>query len=110
MRESESETRDIDFVTINKRDASVHRIVWAKLFTLMLLLPGEVGAVDGRVSAACANDYLAYCSKHDPDGPGVRHCMRAVGPRLSPSCVNALIAAGEVSKTEVSRRARASGR
>ncbi len=30
--------------------------------------------------------------------------MRAVGYRLSKSCLNALVAAGEVSKTEVARR------
>jgi hypothetical protein len=80
------------------------------ILALTLIIPGEVGAVDSRVSAACANDYLAHCSKHDPDGPGVRRCMRAAGPRLSPTCVNALIDAGEVSKEEVARRARASSR
>jgi hypothetical protein len=88
----------------------VLRIASAGVLAMMLIVPGEAGAVDGRVSAACANDYLAYCSKHDPDGPGVRKCMRAVGSRLSANCVNALIAAGEVSKTEVARRSRASNR
>jgi hypothetical protein len=48
---------------------------------------------------------LAYCSQHDPDGRGVRQCMRANGLKLSTACVNALIAAGEVSKREVARRA-----
>jgi hypothetical protein len=86
----------------------VLRIFPVSFLIVMLVIPGEAGAVDGRVSAACANDYLAYCSKHDPDGPGVRRCMRAAGPRLSPTCVNALIDAGEVSKAEVARRARAS--
>jgi hypothetical protein len=51
-----------------------------------------------RVQMACANDYMAYCSQHDPDGPGVRQCMRANGLKLSKGCVSALIAAGEVSK------------
>jgi hypothetical protein len=54
---------------------------------------------------ACASDYYAYCSQHDPDGPGVRRCMRANGLKLSNSCVSALVAAGEVSKEEVARRA-----
>ena len=61
--------------------------------------------VDGRVQAACERDYFAYCSQHDPDGPGVRRCMRANGLKLSMTCINALIAAGEVSRAEVARRA-----
>ncbi len=65
----------------------------------------HAGAVDGRVRSACADDYLAYCSQHDPDGPGTRRCMRANGLKLSQACINALVAAGEVSKREVSRRA-----
>jgi hypothetical protein len=71
----------------------------------LILLATDVGAVDGRVSSACASDYLAYCSQHDPDGPGTRRCMRANGLKLSQACVNALVAAGEVSKREVARRA-----
>ena len=72
---------------------------------LMFLL-AAARAVSPGVEAACASDYLAYCSKHDPDGPGVRQCMRANGLRLSAKCVNALIEAGEVSGQEVARRAR----
>jgi hypothetical protein len=70
-----------------------------------ILLAGNAGAVDARVSSACASDYLSYCSQHDPDGPGTRRCMRANGLKLSQACVNALVAAGEVSKREVARRA-----
>lgn len=64
----------------------------------------QASAVSLSVQLACATDYYAYCSKHDPDGPGVRGCMRAAGPKLSNRCVNALIGAGEVSKAEVERR------
>lgn len=71
----------------------------------LILLAADAGAVDGRVSSACAGDYFAYCSQHDPDGPGTRRCMRANGHKLSKACVNALVAAGEVSKREVARRA-----
>lgn len=62
------------------------------------------GAVDARVRSACTSDYLAYCSQHDPDGPGVRKCMRANGLKLSAGCISALVAAGEVSKGETVRR------
>ena len=75
----------------------------------LALLATQAGAASARVQAACASDYLAYCSQHPTEGPGVRACMRANGIKLSKGCVDALIAAGEVSKAEVDRRA-ASGR
>jgi hypothetical protein len=76
----------------------------------LALLTTQAAAVSASVQSACASDYLAYCSRHDPDGPGVRRCMRANGLKLSRACVDALIAAGEVSKSEVDRRAAAAGR
>ena len=70
----------------------------------VLLSAPPAFATSARVTMACASDYLAYCSKHPTEGPGVRQCMRANGPRLSQQCVKALVAAGEVSKSEVQRR------
>ena len=67
-----------------------------------------VGAVDARIEAACSNDYFAHCAQHDPEGRAVRRCMRANGEKLTPSCIDALVAAGEVSKNEVARRSRKS--
>lgn len=58
-------------------------------------------AVGFRTQMNCASDYYAYCSQHAPGSAGVRKCMRAVGPKLSKACINALIADGEVSKAEV---------
>ena len=62
-------------------------------------------AVSLSVKRNCAGDYLSYCSQHGIGGKAVRQCMRKNGHRLSKRCVNALVAAGEVSKAEVSRRA-----
>jgi len=70
----------------------------------LIALAGAANAVSLRVQMACASDYLAYCSKHPTEGPGVRQCMRANGHKLSSSCISALVAAGEVSKAEVARR------
>jgi hypothetical protein len=67
----------------------------------------DANAVSARVKFACARDYLAHCRAFRPDTPEVRHCMRGVGARLSPRCVNALVASGEVSQREVARRAAA---
>jgi len=74
----------------------------------LLLSLAEASAHDSRVRSACASDYLTYCSEHDPDGPGVRKCMRANGRKLSTACLNALVAAGEVSKKEIAKRSQPS--
>lgn len=70
----------------------------------LITLAGAANAVSLRVQMACASDYFAYCSKFPTEGPQVRQCMRVNGHKLSQSCINALIAAGEVSKAEVARR------
>ncbi len=87
------------------RNASTYRIL-AAAFTLAagLLPASQAGAVSASVRYACAGDYLANCSSFAPDSAETRKCMRAVGYRLSRGCVNALVAAGEVSKSEVARR------
>jgi hypothetical protein len=68
---------------------------------------GQAGAVSLSVQYACMGDYFRYCSQHDPDGPGVRACMSANGHKLTKTCVNALVKAGEVSQAEVNRRSAA---
>ena len=64
----------------------------------------QASALSMSVQMACASDYYALCSQHDPFGSGVRACMRANGLKLSNGCVIALIGAGEISKGEVDRR------
>lgn len=76
-----------------------------------LVLPfSEAGAVSPAVKKACANDYFAHCSMHPVDTPQLRKCMRAVGRNLSPVCINALVAAGEVSNKDLKRYKSASAR
>ncbi len=67
--------------------------------------PSASNAASQKVQLACADDFFAYCSGHDPASKGARKCMRTNGAKLSPGCVGALIEAGEVSKKEVARRA-----
>lgn len=69
-----------------------------------LTVAGQTGATSLAVKMACAQDYYAHCSQHSPDSPGVRKCMRAVGRNLSSGCINALVAAGEVSKSVVEKK------
>ena len=61
-------------------------------------------AASGSVERACAADYFSYCSQHDPDSAATRSCMKSNGSRLSQRCVNALVAAGEVSKADTERK------
>lgn len=67
-------------------------------------------AVSFAVQRACMADYFAYCSQHSVGSQSLRRCMSNNGANLSARCVNALIAAGEVSKAEVARRSAAIGR
>ncbi len=73
-------------------------------FLTAALCATSAGAVSLHVKLACSRDYFAYCSQFSPGSPEVRQCMRAAGEKLSTRCVDALVDAGEVSLTEVSRR------
>jgi len=68
-------------------------------------LTATAHAASLAVELACASDYYAYCSKYDSDSQAARSCMDRNGSKLSHRCVNALVRAGEVSKSEVKRRA-----
>jgi len=93
--------------TASKSRAAVAAIM---AFAAVIVPATQAGAVSLRVTMACANDYFAYCSKHDPDGAAVRGCFRSNGPKLSKGCIDALVAAGEVSKSEVERRSAEAGK
>jgi hypothetical protein len=77
--------------------------------SMIAAVASQASAASLAVELACAADYYSYCSQHDPDGPGVRTCMRANGPKLSNRCIKALVAAGEVSKSEVESRTASKG-
>jgi hypothetical protein len=61
------------------------------------------------VQKACAKDYKQHCGQYGIETEALRLCMDRAGQRLTKTCVNALVAAGEVSKQEVEQRKR-SGR
>jgi adenylate kinase len=61
------------------------------------------------VQKACANDYKRHCGQYGIETEALRLCMDRAGQRLTKTCVDALVADGEVSKQEVERRKR-SGR
>ncbi|MCC7253703.1 MAG: hypothetical protein IT540_17735 [Hyphomicrobium sp.] len=88
-----------------ERAMTKFRTILAAAITLgTLTASGQAGAVSLAVKMACATDYYAHCSQHDPNSPGVRKCMRAVGKNLSSRCINALVAAGEVPKSVIEKK------
>ncbi|WP_291172027.1 hypothetical protein [Hyphomicrobium sp.] len=89
-------------ITLAAKSATV-RAAFAAI-ALMGLHTTQASAVGLGVKLACAADYYSYCSHHPVGSAGVRQCMRSHGEHLSKRCVNALVAAGEVSRTEVDRR------
>src|SRR3954453_23252718 len=75
------------------------------LIALALLLGvSDASAVGWKTQLNCASDYYAYCSQYQVGSQEVRQCMRRSGPKLSKACIDALIADGEVSRTEVEKR------
>jgi hypothetical protein len=76
----------------------------AAMMGAFFIVPSGADAASLRVKLACSKEYYAFCSQFSSDSPQVRSCMRAAGERLSPRCLNALIAEGEVSQEEVAAR------
>ena len=72
--------------------------------TAFLLSASGASAIGFLTQMSCASDYYAYCSQFQVGSQELRVCMRRVGPKLSKSCLNALIADGEVSKAEVEKK------
>lgn len=56
------------------------------------------------VQNACVSDYKAHCGEYGIETEALRVCMDRAGRQLTKACVDALVAAGEVSEQEVERR------
>lgn len=91
--------------TMSRSSATRLAVAAALIAGNLIAGAGAANAASLRVQLACASDYFSYCSQYPSEGAKVRQCMRVNGHKLSSSCVSALIAAGEVSKAEVARRA-----
>ena len=52
----------------------------------------------------CAEAYRKYCSEYGLESAALRNCMDRNGRALPHNCVEALVDAGEVSRSEVERR------
>jgi hypothetical protein len=52
----------------------------------------------------CADAYHKYCGEYGLESAALRNCMDRNGRALPHNCIEALIDAGEVSRSEVERR------
>ena len=81
------------------------------LFTLGLLAysaaAAEADSYSKAVQQSCASDYKKYCGEYGLESTGLRGCMDRNGNSLSKTCVQALVASGQVSQAEVDRRKKA---
>ena len=82
----------------------IHTILAAAVALSALASTANAGQISLGVKLACAADYRAHCSQHAVGSPGVQKCMRAVGLGLSRGCLDALAAAGYVSKSKIERK------
>jgi hypothetical protein len=85
----------------------MYRTYWIAL-AFTVALSQQAGAVSEKVRKVCRDDYMAHCNTFAVGSEELRTCMRKAGRKLSRSCVDALVEAGEISRKEVEQR-RASG-
>jgi hypothetical protein len=87
---------------------SLHMAI-ACVSVLCLAGPALAGTPDitQAVSQNCRWDYHNYCNEYGLGSPLLTYCFRNNGAKLSKGCVNALIAAGDVSKSYVQARRKA---
>jgi hypothetical protein len=78
-------------------------------FLLVVLSAGSVLAqhtYSDAVQRACANDYKQHCREYGIESEALRLCMDRAGQKLTQTCVDALVADGEISKQQVEARKR----
>ncbi|MDX2257829.1 MAG: hypothetical protein NW205_02830 [Hyphomicrobiaceae bacterium] len=63
----------------------------------------QAQAVSDRVKVACSGDYKRFCNGYQVGSASLRNCMRSAGKNLSHVCVRALVDAGEVPRSVLSK-------
>jgi hypothetical protein len=87
-----------------------NRIAFLAAFTAISGLTYQAQSapnITQAVSNECRSDYHNFCSEYGIGSPLLNYCFRNNGAKLSRGGVNALIAAGDVSKAYVQARRRA---
>ena len=91
-----------------------HRVMLLAAFAVAIGF-GQVAhaqsvTVNKAVQDACQWDYDKFCNQYGIGTDLLDMCFRQNGPNLSKSCVDALIAAGDVSKEYVDQQKKLLGR
>lgn len=75
------------------------RLAAAVALAALALGTGSAGALSNKVKNACSNDYYKFCPSHPVGSTSLDQCMRQVGKRLSPRCIDALRDSGEIRRS-----------
>jgi hypothetical protein len=86
-----------------------HAALWGLFATLAVCCWGSVSDAEPRKITQdekkfCAEAYHKFCGEYGLDSAALRDCMDHNGRALPHGCIEALIDAGEVSRSEVERR------
>src|SRR5262245_11308405 len=85
-------------------------ILGVSMFGFASLAQAESVTVTPAVQQGCEWDYHNFCSQYAIGSDLLDMCFRSNGPKLSKQCVDALIAAGDVSKEYVDQQKKLLGR
>ena len=75
----------------------------ALLVSVLMLLPAVAAPVTEREQRDCRAEYQRYCKAYTLGSEGLRACMSRSARKLSNMCVNALVDAGEMTRSQADR-------
>ena len=80
-------------------------VCWGTLIVAICsIAPSQAAPITQGEKQSCKDDYKKFCGSYGLESNALRDCMDRAGHSLSHNCVEALIDAGEVSRSEVERR------
>ncbi len=85
-------------------------IGFALVFGFAGAAQAESVTVNKEVQDACEWDYHQFCDQYGLGSELLDMCFRQNGPKMSKACIDALIAAGDVSQEYVNRQKELLGR
>jgi hypothetical protein len=88
----------------------LNAVAWLAAGLFATTAYAESVTVTPAVQQNCEWDYHNFCSQYAIGSELLDMCFRSNGPKLSKACVDALIAAGDVSKEYVDRQKELLGR
>lgn len=75
----------------------------AALIATAMAAAGGAWAYNAKVEQECKDDYFRFCPGYPLGSASLRLCMESRAKQLSRTCVNALVASGEVDRRRVKR-------